>query len=389
MSVMMKYLSKLVQAQMNGTKPGDIPEGIQIEELETLAHKNHMRYLIFGALLRLDLEEVQKKRIKSYVIKSAIKSLTQVSCIKEFEEICEREGVYHQLLKGSVLKDLYPAPELREMSDIDVMIYDEDLKRAEKIMEEMGFTLYKSIKHHDIYKKSPFLIMELHHALYDKDVDTDQYEYFNSRKQLHVKDGRKYALQFGREDFYVYMIAHMAKHFYEMGCGIRNIVDVYMYRRLYEADWDEDIIGRELARCKLSEFESHICTLSKVWLGGKEPDPLSEPLFDYMIDCGIYGKGENGIWGRFAQFSQCDLEDYKSYVKRWYYFPPRVYMENDYPWLKKAPFLLVVAWGIRAVHGLLSKDGKEKRNMLLSIRSDEFSNINNIYKSMGLNFKKN
>lgn len=388
MSVMMQYLSELVHAQMNETKPRNIPNGIQIEELESLACRNHMEYLFFGALLRTELEEDKKPRLKSYVIQSSMRSLTQTCCLKEFEERCEKEGIYHQLLKGSVLKSLYPTPELREMSDMDVMIYDKDLRRASKVVEEMGFTLYKSVKHHDIYRKPPFLVMELHHALYDKDVDKVQYEYFKNRKQLSLKEGRKYALQFGVEDFYVYMISHMAKHFYETGCGIRNIMDVYLYRRLYETSWDEDIIEKELSLCKLSAFESRICTLSKVWLGGQVLDPFSEVLFHYMVDCGIYGKGENGVWGKFALHSQKNLKDDKAYAKRWYYFPPRIYMESDYPWLKKAPFLLIAAWVIRAVHGLLSKDGREKRKMLLSIKSEEVSTINHIYKNMQLNFKK-
>lgn len=388
MSVMMHYLSDLVHAQLEESRPRDIPSGIQLEELESIAHRNHMEYLLFGALLRTNIEEAERLRLKSYVIKSAMQSLTQSGCIKEFEERCEKEGIYHQLLKGSILKELYPSHELREMSDIDVMIYDEDLSRAKKVVEEMGFTLYRSIKHHDIYKKPPFLIIELHHALYDKDVDKVQYEYFKSRRQLKVKEGRTYALQFGIEDFYVYMIAHMAKHFYEMGCGIRNIVDVYMYRRLYEASWDEETVKKELAQCKLTSFESRICTLSRVWLGGQKSDSFSESLFEYMIECGIYGKGENGVWGKFALHSKSNLKDYKSYAKRWYYFPPKEYMESDYPWLKRAPFLLIAAWGIRAVHGLLNKDGRDKRKMLINIKSEEVSRINNIYKHMELNLKK-
>ncbi|NLO09094.1 MAG: nucleotidyltransferase family protein [Clostridiales bacterium] len=388
MSVMMEYLSELIHAQLKETKPGNIPEGIHIEELEAIAHRNHMEYLLLGALLRTDLDGTQKQRFKAYVIQGAMRSLTQAACLLEFEERCEKEGIYHQLLKGSVLKGLYPSPELREMSDMDVMIYDEDLRRAKSIIEEMGFSLYKSVKHHDIYRKPPFLVMELHHALYDKDVDKVQYEYYRSRKQLRVKEGRKYALQFSIEDFYIYMIAHMAKHFYETGCGIRNIMDVYMYRSIYEPIWDEDIIEKELSKCNLSVFEARICTLSKVWLGGQEADSFSEVLFHYMSDSGIYGKGENGVWGKFALDSQANLKNYKAYAKRWYYFPPRTYMVSDYPWLKKAPFLLFAAWGIRAVHGLLSKEGREKRKMLLSIKSEEVSTINHIYKNMQLNFKK-
>lgn len=384
----MQYLSDLVRSQLEGKKPGNIPEGIQIEELVAVAHSSHMDYLLLGALLKTDLTEEKKSGIRSVVIKSTLKSMTQVSCIKELEERFEKEGIYHHVLKGSVLKGLYPTPEMREMSDIDIMIYDENLDRAKKIVEEMGFVLYESVKHHDIYIKAPLLVLELHHSLYDKDVDKTQYEYFKAEHNLIAKEEKKYSLQFRSEDFYVYLISHMAKHFYERGCGIRNIVDVYYYRQLYETTWDEAKITTELDKCGLTIFENRIHTLARVWLGGQKPDLFSELLFNYMVDCGIYGKGEYGLWGKFAMLNKSSNIKYQSYAKWWYYFPPTSYMKRDYPWLKRHPYLLVVAWVIRAVHGLISNDGREKRKMLLRIKEEEVRTINHIYKGMQLNFNK-
>ncbi len=386
--MMMQYLSELIHAQFEHRRPDNIPEGISVDDLLTIAHRNHMQFMILGALLKTDLEEEKKSDIKQYIIPSAMMSLAQACCLKELEENFEREGIYNLTLKGAVLKGLYPSPELREMSDIDVMIYDVNLNRAKKVVEEMGFTLIASIKHHDIYRKSPWLVIELHHSLYDEDVDRIQYEYFKNNKELKVKEGKKYALQFETEDFYVYLIAHMAKHFYETGCGIRNIVDVYIYRKLYEGSWDTAVIESELKKCGLTAFENRIHTLARVWLGGERTDLYSTMLFHYMVDCGIYGKGEYGMWGQFALLNENKTIKHQSYAKWWYYFPPRTYMQRDYPWLKKYPGLLSVAWGIRAVHGLFSKDGREKRKMLLNIKSEEVCTINEIYKGMQMNFNK-
>ncbi len=387
--MMMQYLSELVNAQLENKKSGNIPKDIQIEELEAIAHRHHMDYIILGALLKTELADEKRLRLKSFVMQSAMKSMAQLCCIKELEDKFEKEGIYNQFLKGSVLKRIYPSPEKREMSDIDVMVYDKSLDRAKKVVEEMGFTLYKSIKHHDIYMKPPMLVIELHHTLYDKDVDKVQYEYFKNEKSLTVKEGRNYALQFSTEDFYVYLIAHMAKHFFETGCGIRNIVDVYYYRKMYATTWNKELIASELEKCGLSSFEKQICNLAQVWLGGQPTDSFSCMLFDYMIDCGIYGKGENGLWGQYAMLNYNNVNNFQSHAKRWYYLPPLTYMVRDYPWLKKFPFLLIIAWGIRAVHGLLSKDGREKRKMLLSIKSEDVRTINEVYKGMQLFFKNN
>lgn len=386
--MMMRYLSELVHAQMEHRRPDPIPEGISVDELLTIARRHHMQYMIMGALMKTDLEEERKVGLKQYLMSGVMMSLAQICCLKDLEEKLEREGIYHMFLKGAVLKDLYPAPELREMSDIDVMIYDHNLDRARKVLEGMGFHLLESVKHHDIYRKEPWLVLELHNALYDKDVDRIQYEHFQNKSNLKPKEGRKYALQFTPEDFYVYLISHMAKHFYETGCGIRNLVDVYIYRKHYENSWDETVIADELKKCGLTAFEARIHTLARVWLGGEEADSYSRMLFSYMVDCGIYGKGEYGMWGQFALLNKDKSIKHQSYAKWWYYFPPRGYMQRDYPWLKKYPALLSVAWIIRAIHGLFSKEGREKRRMLLNLKNEEVFTINEIYKGMQLNFNK-
>ena len=37
------------------------------------------------------------------------------------------------------MKHIYPRPELREMSDIDFMIYEDDFTDTDRIVEEAGF----------------------------------------------------------------------------------------------------------------------------------------------------------------------------------------------------------------------------------------------------------
>lgn len=384
---MMQYLGELVLAELDNKSPDNVPEGIQVEELEYIARNNHMNYIILQALLKTDLLEEKKSSMKQVIMQSTILSLTQVGCIRELEERFEKEGIYHQILKGSVIKKLYPSPEMREMSDIDVMIYDENMNRAKRVVEDMGFTLLCSIKHHDIYVKAPLLTIELHYELFNKDVGKNQYDYFHNQKHARRKEGKKYALQFSTEDFYVYLIVHMAKHFYEAGCGIRNVIDIYYYRRLYETTWDERDITDKLEECGVSVFEKRFHTLAKVWLGGEKIDKFSEDLFEYLIECGIYGKGENGVWGQIATLNQTPSIKNKSHAILWYYFPPTSYMQKDYPWLKKYPYLLIVAWGIRAINGLFNKEGRKKREMLLDLDNDKVNKIYEIYKGMQLNFK--
>ena len=109
---------------------------------------------------------------------------------REIQEKLEENKIRHQVLKGAVMKHIYPRPEFREMGDIDIMIYEDSLEQAEKVVEELGFVKYQTVKHHEIFFKKPFLMLEMHWSLYDQNVDRNQSVYF--KKQFRAekkKDG--------------------------------------------------------------------------------------------------------------------------------------------------------------------------------------------------------
>ena len=118
-----QYLAELVKAQLDGRKPLDLPEGISVEEILDIARRNHMDYLLLGALIKVEsLSEEHKQSMRSKVMGSLMRTMTQVTEIKELEKCFEEAGVKNQPMKGARMKFIYPAPEMREMSDIDVLI---------------------------------------------------------------------------------------------------------------------------------------------------------------------------------------------------------------------------------------------------------------------------
>jgi hypothetical protein len=228
----------------------------------------------------------------------------------------------------------------------------------------------------------------VHWDLYDKNVDREQYMYFSENFRAVKKPGSKFAYEFEKEDFYVYMIAHMAKHFYETGCGIRNLVDIYVFQNKYGAVMNQVILKKELEKCGLTAFEKNVRELAFNWLENKQGSKIQQNLFFYMLDCGIYGKGENGIWGQIAREKNIAGKDDKDSIKRWYYFPPINYMKEYYPWLEKCSVLLPIAWGLRAIHGITNKDGQERKKLLIEADSSKMQDMREIYKELKLDFKK-
>lgn len=384
-----EYLAELVKAQLENRSPLPLPKKITVEELLKISDNNHMDYLLLSALIRAEgVTEEEKKLVRGKIKYSVIRTLTQIMELKQIEKRFEEDHIKNQPMKGARMKYIYPAPEMREMSDIDILVDAESMERANEILLEMGYSLKYSIKHHDVYYKPPFMVVELHRSMYDKTVDSNQYKYFSGFTKSILRDGMQYTYDFTIEDFYVYMMAHMAKHFYAMGCGIRNLVDVYIYLDKYGEKMNRAYVDMELEKCGIRQFTEHMEKLAMIWLNGESSNQFYEDLFTYMMNSGIYGKDENGIWNKFSDEKMKNREVSSRELRKWYYFPPVSYMAEYYPWLEDHPYLLPIAWGIRAWRGVFLKKGVHKREMLHDIEQEQIRVYKNIYQNMHLHFKR-
>lgn len=121
--------------------------------------------------------------------------------LKKIIQRFEEKEIVNQPMKGAKMKFIYPRPEMREMSDIDILIRQDCMEKAEDELKEMGYTLHQAIKHHDIYVKAPLMVVEAHRAMYDKTVDNNQYEYFSDFSKTVLQDGCSYTYDFNTEDF--------------------------------------------------------------------------------------------------------------------------------------------------------------------------------------------
>ena len=391
METMAEYLAELVKAGLEDRKAAPLPEGISVEKIVEISGENHMDYMLLGALLRTEgFSEEEKEPLREKVMGSMLFTGLQLQELKGLEQRMEAAKIPCQPMKGARMKFYYPTPFLREMSDIDILIHADFMEQAAEELRAMGYVLQQKIKHHDIYRKAPGIVVEAHRAMYDRTVDERQYAYFSDLSRAARRKGFLYVYDFEAEDFYIYMMAHMAKHFYKRGCGIRNLVDIYVFRQRFGAEMKADYLEKQFAGLGLTAFVEHMEKLTRIWLQGETGEEFYQQLFDYMQGCGIYGKDENGIWNRFCEESAQTGGKGREALKRWYWFPPYEYMVLYYPWLSgnrmAGRLLLPAAWGIRAVKGVVCGRGKYKREMLRQIDEAQIGVRQDIYRRLQLRF---
>ena len=378
-----EYTRELVFASFENRVPKSLPENLTMEECVDLCLRGQMQYLMFKSLLKIAEGTPEFNTIRTALKRSTITTFLQVMVARQISTAFEEQGINHQLLKGSVLKGIYPSPEMRDMSDIDLVVYDESLDRAADVMKKMGFKNHGLIKHHMIFTNDQGIVVEVHWCLFDQNAGKNQHLYFKDIRAK-LSEGKQHTYEFGLEDFYIYMIAHMAKHFFETGCGIRNLVDIYVYLNKYQEMMDEPYLQHELDKCGILDFEKNMRELAYIWMDNRACPEFFEELFAYMVDSGIYGKTENGVWSQLAK----EVQNKDDNIKLRYYFPSIDFMSEKYPWLKNVPFLLPVAWVIRGVTGVAQQQSREHRRQIEGADKAKVDKMLNMYHRLNLNFRK-
>lgn len=210
----------------------------------------------------------------------------------------ENAGIWYVPLKGAVLKDVYPQIGMRQMSDTDILF---DAVRAEDVkslMESLGYeVIHFGTGHQDDYQKKPLFHFEMHRMLFSEERRDCLYHYYKDveKRLLH---GEGYRRQFSPEDFYLYLIAHIYKHYYWKGIGLRSLLDLYVFLNRYRDSLNWDYLHQELEKMQLEEFERRSRDLAeRVFRRGDTLllSPEEEKLLNVFAESGMYGTWEGNI----------------------------------------------------------------------------------------------
>ena len=264
----------------------------------------------------------------------------------------------HVLFKGVVIRNYYPAKEMRTMGDIDILVKDEDRDKSHKLIQKLGFAAGLTIGEVWDYTKSS-VHLEIHTQIMYHNISNgvDYVSYFSDVWNNVVPSSKGYSYELTDEYHFLYLIVHMAKHFDGSGCGIRMIMDIAMYLIYFEGRLDFNYLNREIEKLHLTLFTKNIFILCRVWFdikSGEIPimeEHLYKDLSRYILDSGTFGFyqrnkyvgiirngyiGENGLLSRLVILKTC----------RKFCFPSYRDMSNTsyYPFLKNRPFLVPIAW---------------------------------------------
>lgn len=284
------------------------------------------------------------------------------------------KGLEPIVVKGAIVRSLYPNSDNRISGDEDFYIpagtynqYKDAL--AECHMTLAGWDAEKEESNHEVsyIHESGALKIEIHKDLFDSRLSAysgmnDLFQDAFERSILVDIDGQPVRTM-NHTDHMIFLVLHAFKHFVTSGFGIRQVCDMVVYGNHWgrEIEWEE-----LLDKCRsihADQFAAAIFDIGRRYLGfdweksgypelWQKIEVDSEDLLNDLIDAGIFGasdmsrkhssnitlnavtadkKGQKASTGRI-----------QSAVKA--VCLPVDKMSDRYPYLKKMPFLLPVAW---------------------------------------------
>lgn len=282
------------------------------------------------------------------------------------------------MLKGWKMREWYPAKEMREMADLDVLVRNYRYDGIKSALEELGYdSLKESGWKHDDFKKDKVTV-EMHKRLTDDSGMIRQWEKNLWERCTQVSD---YRYEMSEEDFYLFHLIHLHKDFMNGSLGLRRIVDTWL---LQKRDIREDAIRPELEKMGLSRFQDKMTRLSRVLMGEEEMDEDSRILLCHAFQYGIYVSDKSYKAGRIAAMGS-NLKRGKAKSRLAAIFLPYKRMRAQFPVLEKWPALLPFYWGKRILEFTLRDPDKSRQRLdYHDISEKDFEEMKRFFEAGGV-----
>lgn len=345
----------------------DLPtEKVDWPAIFTLSNQQKLLPIIFEAVRQTDaarenpaLFAAVKQQVISQVLNQVVRSA-------EFEDLYKRlrvAGLHPVLVKGALCSRLYPLKDHRISADDDIYVQDSEFLACHECLLMDGLSTdtpadeLPTADEVSYLKEGSPLYIELHRHLFDSSEDAhDELNHFFADIQPIEMAG---FLAMPPYEHLLYLILHAYKHFVSCGIGLRQFCDIGLWAQAYHEQIDWQRLHDQCAAVHAATFAAAAFRIARDYLGiGFDlPAPWdgsinAEPLLHDTLCGGVYGSNDlTRLHSSTVTLNavKASRRGERSSVLRTV-FPKRAYLERRYPYLKKRPYLLPVAWLQRLAH---------------------------------------
>lgn len=321
----------------------DVPkeDAFDWDTLLPLAKRHRVEALLYHVVKNMDNVPAETKAsLRNEWRRMLARDARQEHTSHIIEKALTAEHIPYAPLKGLLLKEDYPSRELRHMSDLDYYIRPTDRDRIHTAMEKLGGTVASTDSGDINYGLPGRIYVEFHGMLLYRRGNGGVQSYSDWDR---VVSGEN---RLTEEGYALNLIGHVIYNLASAGCGVRYILDLWIYRNRHACQPDWNAVMEQLKKDGLDEVAQNLLDLSEYWFGNAAGSTLLDELSAYVLEGGLCGLRLRKTLSA-AGFQGGKLGAVKAQV-----FRSREEFENRYPWLKKHPYLLPVAWVMRGAKSL-------------------------------------
>ena len=346
---------------------GELPaENVDWPAIFTLANQQKLLPILFETVRKMPAAEenvalfaVTKQQVIGQVLNQTVRSA-------EFADLYQKlraAGLHPVVVKGQLCSRLYPLRDHRISADDDILIPDGEFFACHEQLLANGLTTDTPADELPMADEVPYtkdgspLYIELHRRLFDssEDAHDELNRFFADINPVEI-DG---LLTMPPHEHLLYLLLHAYKHFVRSGIGVRQFCDIGLWARAYHAEIDWQRLHGQCASVHAATFAAAAFRIARDYLGIEFDLPAPwdasidvEPLLHDTLCGGVYGSNDlTRLHSSTVTLNavKASRTGEKSSVLRTL-FPKREYLERRYPYLKKRPYLLPVAWVQRLAH---------------------------------------
>ena len=357
------FLTLLAAALGNAHDP--VPEltADQWRELFAMAAAHKVLPLIFEPaypqVARLDpaLAADTKRQVRLQVVAQTIRTAEFLELYRALEEA----GATPLVVKGIVCRQLYPRADHRPSADEDLWIPPEQYPLCHGVMTRLGLVTGETdpdgVYEVPYRRAGSSLYIELHKHLFPpgfRVADAELNGFFSHARHVieQIPGGSLRTLH--PTDHMTYLLFHAFKHFLHSGFGIRQICDILLFAHRHDGAIDWERVRLSCRAIRAEKFAAALFAIGIRHLGFGPVGPWGsvyvdeKPLLQDVLCAGVYGSSDLSR----QHSSTITLEAVSTRKKApagilAAAFPTAKHLEGRYPWLKKQPWLLPVAWTSR------------------------------------------
>lgn len=385
MNTVQSYIIKILNHSLRG-KNMDIPLNTELNwsELIEECKQHQISSLLYYGISKKSLKNIDNdivERLKKETFMSGVYQINHIKQISKILSIFNENNISTIVLKGLVVRDLYPKSELRTMGDADILVHENDLNNVINILKNEGYMECAKCEYDIVFSRGNSRI-EVHWTLVNEEMFDGISEFKDEiwRNAVEVNIGDSKALSMCDEDLLIYLCLHMAKHIKNSGFGIRQICDVFLIveKRADNINWNSFIEKAKIYGIyKFSLGIFAICNkLFEINIPTELKDEvkIDEKYFNLLLD-NIFSSGVHGhkdiLSTTVKSFGMANEKiNSKDKIKNIYF--PKVYRLSDrYNYAKNNKLLLPIAWVHRIIRCIFDKDYSlsDKIRMCVSSRN--------------------